>query len=266
VADSGEHALVAAAKEHGSVVRELQHGINDSTHAGYAWPASAGGYRSIMPVPDRLLLYGEHWRRELDTGFWGDSLRVVGSPRIDRYRSEPPVRVNDRCTVLVTTQGLDVERVTAFLGACLRQIGGRVPVRVVIKLHPVHEADKRPYLDALSSFQDQIEIVAGDEGVSTFEWLRRSHLHVSIASASHYDAIGLGVPTVVLPFQTHEVVLPLCRAGHAYLARTPEDLAELVLGWRTLRLPENVSEHYFKSDARANILRELDLPIAEQRA
>ena len=87
---------------------------------------------------------------------------------------------------------------------------------------------------------------------------------MSIASASHYDAIGLGVPTVVLPLQTHELVLPLCRAGHAHFAQTPEALADLVLAWRTLRLPENVSEYYFKQGARANIRRELDLRLEDR--
>lgn len=260
VVDSGEHALVAAAKEHGSVVMEFQHGINDSTHAGYAWPASATRYRPMMPVPDRLLLHGEHWRRELSSGFWGDSLRVVGSPRIDRYRAEPILRSPDCCTVLVTTQGLDVERLRAFLAGCLQRLSRRVPLKVVVKLHPIHEADKAPYLNALSSFSDQVEILAGGEGASTFEWLKRAHLHVSIASASHYDAIGLGVPTVVLPLQTHELVLPLCDAGHAHLARTPEALAELVLAWQTLRLPDDISEYYFKSGAVENIRHELDLP------
>jgi hypothetical protein len=190
-------------------------------------------------------------------------LRVVGSPRLDRYRAEPDLRSPDCCTVLVTTQGLDVERLTAFLAAALQHLSQRVPLRLVIKLHPIHEADKRPYLDALSSFCDQLEVLAGSEGPSTFDWLRRAHLHVSIASASHYDAIGLGVPTVVLPLQTHELVLPLCRAGHAHLADTPEALADLVLAWRTLRLPESVSEYYFEAGARANIRRELDLPVEE---
>jgi hypothetical protein len=265
VADSGEHALVAAAKEHGSVVLELQHGINDRSHAGYSWTAYALPYRRLMPVPDRLLLHGEHWRRELDQdSFWGDSARVVGSPRIDRYRRVAVTRSDDVCTVLFTTQGLDVKQVTEWLRAFLEDLRKRVPLRLVIKLHPIFDVDKSVYLDALSSFRDQVEVLAGDEGASTFELLRRSNLHMSIASASHYDAIGLGVPTVILPLLTHEIVLPMYRAGHAKLARTPEDLGDLVLAWRDLRVPENVSEYYFKSGARLNILRELDLPGTDE--
>lgn len=266
VADPGEHALVAAAKESGATVLELQHGISDRSNVGYVWPAHAAPYRHRMPVPDRLLLYGEHWRRELDPGsFWGDSLRVVGSPRLDRYRERAGVRSNEVCTILFTTQGLDLEQVTTFLRDTLAILVPRIPLQLVVKLHPIHDSDPRPYLRGFAAFREQVDVLGGDQGESTFDLLRRAHLHVSIASASHYDAVGLGVPTAILPFRTHEVVLPMYRAGHAHLTRTPQDLANLVQGWQNLRLPADIGEYYFRSGARANILRELGLPSEERQ-
>lgn len=265
VADAGEHALVAAAKEHGSVVLELQHGIADASNPGYAWPASAAPHRARMPVPDRLLLHGEHWRRELGSGaFWGDALRVVGSPRLDRYRKLPAER-SDPCTVLFTAQGLDVANVTEFLGDAFERVRSRMPARLVVRLHPVYDTDKTPWVTGLARLGDRVQVLAGDEGESTLALLRRAHLHTSIASASHYDAIGLGVPTAILPFRTHDVVLPLAAAGHAQVARTPQALADMIAGWRDLTVPGAVSEYYFRPGARAHILRELDLDPEEPR-
>jgi hypothetical protein len=254
-----EFGLVAAAKERGSVVLELQHGIVDRSHPSYAWTAYARPHRATMPLPDRLLLYGEHWQQELDQGFWNNDARPVGSPRIDRWRRAEITRSDDVCTVLFTTQGLDIPGVTAFLQSFLRSLNDRTRVRLIIKLHPIYDLDPKPYRNALSMFPDRVEILAGHQGASTFDWLRRAHLHISVASGSHYEAIGLGVPTVILPFDPYEVVMPLHRAGHALFAPTPEDLAKLVNSWRDLRVPENVSDYYFTLDARANILRELEL-------
>ena len=45
VADPGEYAIVAAAKELGVKVIELQHGINDRYHCGYAWTRYALPYK-----------------------------------------------------------------------------------------------------------------------------------------------------------------------------------------------------------------------------
>jgi hypothetical protein len=135
-----------------------------------------------------------------------------------------------------------------------------------VKLHPIHDADPTPYLDAFAEFRAYVEVLAGHEGPSTFELLQSASLHFSIASASHYDAVGLGVPTVVLPFRTHEIVLPMVQAGHASVARTPEELARLVRTWQNLSIPHDVSEYYFRSGAQANILRELALdPDAAER-
>lgn len=262
VADAGDHAAAAAVKEAGGTVLELQHGINDATHPGYSWTSYAVPYKASMPIPDRLLLYGEHWRRELEAGgFWGDGLRVVGSPRFDRHRSARPARGSaPRCTILFTSQGFHVARVAAFLATFLDRLERQVPVRLIIKLHPVYETGKGPYLEALGAFRDQAEVLTGTEGPSTFDWLREADLHVSIASAAHYEAVGLGVPTVILPLPGHETVLPLAREGHAFLAATPEDLASLVRRWRDLAVPPHVGDHYFVSGAADRVLRELQEP------
>ena len=260
VVDASHHGLVAAAKEHGAIVLELQHGVTDRSNANYSWPASAASYRRTMPIPDRLLLYGEHWRRELAiSDFWVGDLRVVGSPRIDRYRRENATRDDRRCRIVFTTQGFDFKKIIDFFTQFIERVGSTVAYHLTIKLHPIHDPDKAPYVEAFRGYGDRVDIVSGEDSPATFDLLQRAQLHVSVASASHYDAIGLGVPTIILPFKTHEIVLPLQRAGHAWLARTPEDLVNLVRTWPTLRVPHETREHYFRSDAPGNILHELGL-------
>lgn len=265
VVDASHHGLVAAAKEQGAIVLELQHGVTDRSNASYSWPASAASYRRTMPIPDRLLLYGEHWKRELGmSGFWGDDLRVVGSPRIDRYRRGSATRDNSLCRIVFTTQGFDFRRTIDFFRQFIEHIGSTVPYHLTIKLHPIHDSNKAPYLEAFRPYRDRVDVISGEERPATFDLLQNAHLHVSVASASHYDAIGLGVPTIILPFKTHEIVLPLQRAGHAWLARTPEDLVSFVRTWPTLHVPRQTSEHYFRPGAQGNILRELGLDTTGQ--
>ena len=266
IADPGEHALIAAAKEQGATVLELQHGVADASNASYGWPAAAKSYRPRMPIPDRLLLYGEHWRRELDReGFWDDSLRVVGSPRLDRYRQQTVDRSRELCAIVFTTQGLDVGAVSHFLRDTLAQLIPAVPLRLFVKLHPIYDADPKPYLEALAPFREHVDVLTAHQAPATFELLQRANLHLSIASASHYDAVGLGVPTVILPFSTHDVVLPMFRAGDASLARTADELATLIRNWQNLKVSTEVSEYYFRPGALTNILRELNLPGADVR-
>jgi len=260
VADPGEHALVAAAKEAGCTTIEVQHGINDRSHSGYMWTDYALPFKAAMPVSDRFFLYGEHWRRELASGgFWGDSLRVVGSSRLDSYRERAARDEGRETRVLVTTQGFETDRVAAFVVEAQRHCD--VPVRITIRMHPVMEQSKEPYLS-----RGLTDVLAGDEGPSTFDLLRRSDLHVSISSACHYDAIGLGVPTAILPLTLHEIVLPLHAAGHAHLARTPADLAAIIRDARGNRVAPEVSEYYFRSGALENMRAELESAVRERSA
>jgi hypothetical protein len=75
---------------------------------------------------------------------------------------------------------------------------------------------------------------------------------------SHYDALGLGVPTIVLQLPGYETVVDLIEAGHAYLARTPQDLLTFIAGSRNLSVPPEVSTYYFTPGAVQNMLRELN--------
>ena len=259
VADSGEYELVAAAKESGRWVCEFQHGIVDRFHAGYAWTANARSRIARMPVPDRLFLFGDHWRHELDLGaFWGDRLRVVGSPRIDRFR-ERLVPGTNEAVVVWTSQGIDVERAIAFVRAALGHVPADVPLQIVLKLHPIYDGAREgdAYRAAFAA-DTRVQISAGTDDPTLFDLLGRARLHISVSSASHFDALALGVPTVVLPLLTHETVLPLVEAGHASLAASPEALAELMVRTPTT-IGHDIAAEYFATGSLTRLRRELDL-------
>ncbi|HEX2210467.1 MAG TPA: hypothetical protein VHG93_22500 [Longimicrobium sp.] len=251
-ADPGENALAAAARERGIRVLEMQHGLVYGDHHAYGWTGYAVPYRGRMPVPDRVLVYGEHWRRALARGgFWGDALRVVGSLRMDAYRARrgPPGRGGERM-VLVTSQDIETERLAAFLAEFLR-LEPDPGLRLVVKLHPASEPRGDAYRAALGS-DPRASVVAG-AGESTFDLLLRAHLHLSISSTCHYEALGLGVATAVLPFATHQIVAPLWEAGHATLLSTPGDLRALLAG-PLPRVGEEVSGYYFQPGALGNLM------------
>lgn len=259
VADAGEYALVAAAKAHGIQVIELQHGFLDQYHSGYSWTSYAVPYRSKMPVPDRLFLYGEYWQKALEPhGFWQEALCVVGNPRIDQYRRRrESVTLPDICTLLLTTQGLETaEETIAFMIDFLRIAQGKCDLHLLIKLHPVYEWRPALYTEA---FQDdtRVQIWLGNENPSTLELLTQVHFHLSISSTCHYDALGVGVPTVILPLPTHETVLSLYHAGHAALARDPQDLVDIILQQRRESIAADTVSYYFARDSLQRMTRAL---------
>ena len=264
VADYGEYSLIAAARERGIATVELQHGINDRYHPAYSWTGYATPHRARMPVADRQFLYGEHWRREMGGGdFWGDSLRVVGSPRIDGYRGARAGGDRDgSLTLTFTAQGLGSESSLAFVADALSALHAEREIRLFVKPHPTYDQEYEGWWDIFGR-DPRVRIVPPSEAPSTFELLARSDVHLSVASATHYDALGLGVPTIVLPMKHHNVVEGLLDAGHAQLANIPSELANLIETTAGKRVPPEVSHYYHAPGAVRNMLGELNLPCPE---
>jgi hypothetical protein len=255
------HALVAAAREVGIPVIEFQHGVIDRHHPGYSWTAYASRYKNQMIIPDRIFVYGDYWQKELsDNGFWDNELRSVGSLRIDQYRNrsiiidhEKILAHNKAKKIIVTTQALDVERLISFIVEFLKII--TTPVELFIKLHP-REYNRQPYEEAFSNYSN-VHIISGHEPPSTFELISMADYHVSIHSTCHYEALGLGKPTIILPLKDHERVLRLCELapGYAVVAHSPTEMVRIVS--QEPSVPRDISSYLFRDNAVMNMLDEL---------
>jgi hypothetical protein len=261
-ANQDEYAIWAAAKELGIITLEFQHGLFPRYDPD-ALPFLAADYRESLIVPDKILLYGEYWLNELKKNqTYINELVVVGSPLIDQYRKMIDLYLQQKshdspCVILLTTQGIDREHLIQFIAHFLRLAQGKLEYELDIKLHPGFEADKRPYELALGLFPS-VHIILGAEEPSTFELQLRADFHISISSASHYDALGLGVPTIVLPLATYEDVQHLVEDGHAKLARDPESLLNIFLSNQGLGVPKDISSYYYATDALNNIKRVIE--------
>lgn len=246
-ADTGERALLAACRRRGCRFIELQHGIFTPDHPD-ALPAGAAQAEDTgLLLPDTVAAYGTYWGQRHAASVLGAAGRVrpAGASFIDRLRPTRQAIEGQRPPrLLLTTQGLAREELIRFLQAFLKTCPA--PLALDVKLHPAYDADATPYETALGH-DPRVNIVAGSADPDTYRLLCQADLHLSISSACHYDALGLGVPTIVLALPNHELVLDLVESGDASLAASGEALAALVMArdWRSV--PSEVADKYYKS-------------------
>lgn len=259
-----DHAIIAAAKERGLKVCEFQHGGFLQGGPEYGWEAVyAARYKSKMPIPDQMFLYGEYWKEQLEVDeFWKGHLFAVGNLRMDQYRklkaqSQSSRKKDDAFRIVLTAQGIDTARLIAFLSGFMELASKELEVNLYIKLHPVYESDKEIYERAFPA-DSRVRVISGSEAPSTFELLSSADLHLSISSACHFDALGLGVPTVIIPLANSDWVLPLHRAGHASLAPTPQALLEIVSQLGRKGVPDEIGSYYFRPNALLNMKEALE--------
>ena len=252
-----DYALFAASQDNKIPCYEFQHGLFFPDHPDALWEYMSA-YRGHLIAPTKLFLFGEFWKRPLlKTGFYReDELVVVGNARIDHYRRlKNDLYLNRKPDapkrLLLTTQGIAQKELLEFIGKFLsfsEQDG--LEIELIVKLHP-RESDQTIYSSFFEKWK-RVKIIASGESPPMYELLIRVDYHLSVYSASHFDALGLGIPTIVLGLPGYTSVSPLYESGDAMLAHTPKELYELVCG----QVPNNnrqVSDKYYKPNVIHNV-------------
>jgi hypothetical protein len=149
----GRMAEVAAAREAGIPVLELQHGVFGPADPDYHWSPSLKSLRSRMPLPERIAVFGEAFRKTLCAGgFWGpDEVKVCGCAAFDLVRAEPTeTRSGSERRVTVFSQSLFRDEIRRVL----LEVAALKPakLRFSLVLHPAEingEDFYRPVIEAL---------------------------------------------------------------------------------------------------------------------
>ncbi len=227
VTDTGEFGLRLACLQMQVPFFEIQHGIFDAAHPD-AIPDDVNGTDGQLLIPDLLLSKGQFWIDQLVGYRHGRVAIPVGSAIIDFWRNAGKVSPHGHdFHVVVTTQGIAVDRLIEFIKDSISQAPPDILWRMSIKLHPVY--DDIDNFDLAFRDEARVAVLKGNSDPNVYELLANCDLHVSISSACHFDALSLGRPTLMLPLQSHENLLYAVRPGGIMLLSAPADI------WLALR-------------------------------
>src|SRR5262249_30912719 len=197
----GRGGEIAAARELGIKVVELQHGFVSAHCPDYAWPKSYGAMKSEMAIPDLIGLFGPVFRRQIvRSEFWTDSETAsVGAAAIDFYRpfANSQTRRLGPLRILFMTQATIRQAAIAFWKEFARQSRvGMPPHEVIIKVHPEEGPQIDLYGDLVRSDPDRFSLLAPD--ANPMEAILDAHVVVAYSSMSLVEALGLGRPAISL--------------------------------------------------------------------
>lgn len=256
--DSGQFALMRAAELAGIAFIELQHGVFSGAHAN-ALPSDLSADEAAgLLLPSKLAVYGRFAAEQLSHTWLAANGRIqpVGAPFLSGVESRPTERAAGAVPhIALTTQGVGrqalVDFMTQFLAEC------SAAFVLTVRLHPAYDADATLYQQSFAADQ-RVIIQPGTSTESTHNLIARADLHLSISSACHFDALGLGTPTGILALETHESVAAVLKADGAMLIKTPSDLARIVSEQAFGSVPESTSRYFFEADFNGQLTRLLE--------
>lgn len=252
--DSGQFALMKACDEANIPFVELQHGVFTAAHPN-SLPSALKGKPGILE-PAALAAYGDFTRNTLSGTLLHEDNRIVsvGGPAIERFRQlrDKEFKSSETIVITLTTQGI----AGASLVALVRHLLERGPPNVLLnlKLHPAYDLEEERYRDQFGDAQN-VRIFSGKSRHSVHELIAFSDLHLSISSASHYDALGIGTPTGVLKMETHQSVAAILNHEGAFLVADPDALVQMLLTRQWPKVPVATKNHFFQGNYIANMSR-----------
>jgi hypothetical protein len=226
----GNEAIVAAAKEQGIKVVELQHGMIYNHHLGYIYGKHLLDYKDSFPIPDYLLTYGEYWKKLLEKNTFRSKKELisVGNTRIYFWNSKINSEEKVFRNIFIASIGRVPDKMVEIVDKTLDILDKQeIKIKFSVKLHPGEDISSLKKWKKLKIKHKNLEIIGG-YALNFYESLLKSDFHVSVYSSTHYESINLGKPTAVLNVEGWENVKELINSDVAKLISSPNDFVRLI--------------------------------------
>jgi hypothetical protein len=194
---------IAAAKSLGLPVTEVQHGMFSTREPPYSWLARHRALPCQLPLPDRLLVFGPLWSKQLRrAGYWRDDEVVeVPNPILAAYRGLLAVRTprpSSPLRLLFSAQGYVKDAAIRLLDEILarQRLDGTTRFHLRIKMHPLEREHPVEYLALARKYPESCSVAAADS--EAFAEMIEADGVVGYTSLMLLEAVGLGIPVIGL--------------------------------------------------------------------
>lgn len=212
--------LVAAARDAGSEVIELQHGTFSKFHLGYSFPGSS--FEELNYLPTKFLAWSTYWKQMCPLPLPPERIEVRPHALLATAKARYALVEKVPGKVLVISQGVLGRRLAEFIQEAIPELG---TISIDYKLHP-GEADRwrdYPGLKYLSRLP-QVHI-HNDNSTSLYRLMAEAESVIGVFSTAVYEAMEFGCRPVLLDLPGVEYMSQLLESGTATLVSRPNELA-----------------------------------------
>ena len=226
----GYEGMNAAAKELKIPIVDVLHGMMHKYHHGYIFGKHLKKYEKQFPVADYIFTQNKPSTDIfLKHTFWDrKKVKTIGNLRVDYWGKRIENNHKIFRNVFFGLEGEDSEIIELAEKTMEILKNKNIDVKFSLKMHP----GERLFLENLEKlkqrFPENIQIIDA-EALNLYEYISKSDVNVTIGSTIHFEAISLHKPTIMAGIKEWRYLGDLVKEGSAKLAKTPEELAELII-------------------------------------
>jgi len=229
--------LIFLAQKKGIEVIELQHGVIGTMNIGYSIKLK----KKIYGIPDKLLLYGDYWRRGINLPIEDKNILVSGFNYLDnsiKVNTEP-VKKSNRKTILILSQWTVTKQIIE-LALQLSYSLDEMKYKVLIRFHP---AEYKNWKMNYPQLKNSNVVINNNLDNTLYDNFLVSDYVIGSYTTALYEAIAFKKKVFVFAInELHTHVADLYKNNYAIKIESANDFMDLLKNNITLSDPDTLKE------------------------
>ena len=242
-------AVVAAAKDLGIEVFELQHGTITDYHLGYSYPLKSRLNGEIAYFPDKILTFGDYWINNETSPISDDNIIPVGFSYFEVVSKDYLNLSANPNQVLFISQGVIGKYLSKFAYEFALK---RPDLKIIYKLHPgEYETWKENYPELVNDL-DNFTVIDNSK-TPLYELFARSAYQVGAFSTAIYEGLMFNCKTFILDVPGVEYLSDLIDKGYVFKINSADDLVSNLEKFH----PKEYDKNFFFKDLDTGLLKKV---------
>lgn len=240
-------AVVAAAKDLGIEVIELQHGTISDYHLGYSYPLKTRKDGEIRYFPDKILTFGDYWINDETCPISKDNVIPIGFPYFEAQSKDfINLKKKDK-QILFISQGV----IGKYLSKLALDLAEKLrDYEIIYKLHPGEYETWQNYPDLVEASKlDNVSIV-DNSNTPLYQFFAESPYQIGAFSTAIYEGLMFNCRTFILDVPGIEYLKDLIDEGYVYKINDSKDLIDNLETF----VPKDYDKNFFFKNLDENLL------------
>lgn len=240
-------AIVAAAKDLGITVIELQHGTITDYHLGYSYPPKTRLKGELAYFPDKILTFGNYWINEETSPISMENIIPIGFSYFE-VQSKDFINIKPNTNqILFISQGV----IGKYLSKIAYEFASIMKdFNVIYKLHPGEYETWRENYPELVNNLDNFKVIDNSE-IPLYQLFAESNFQVGAFSTAIYEGLMFNCKTFILDVPGVEYLSDLINKGYVCKVNNVEELCSNLKSFN----PKNYDKDFFFKNLDEELLK-----------
>lgn len=245
-------AMIAAAKDNGVEVIELQHGTISNYHLGYNYPNPDD--KNLKYFPDKILSFGKYWKTIANYPIDEKNVISLGFPYLDENITSYIDNDKKGNQILFISQGVIGKYLSDFAYKLAKHLENSKEERkyeIIYKLHPGEYSNWEDNYKSLKKANKLSNFtVINNNEISLYELFSKSEYQIGVFSTAIYEGLLFNCKTFLVDLPGVEYMASLIDKNYV---KKIKDTNEFVDSIHKFEINEYNRDFFFKKYNKSNL-------------